>query len=178
MRSAIIQERIKEIETIVKVKVKEAETWGRDLMQNFINGINSMKSKLQTVVNEVATIIQSMLGFSEPSEGPLSNFHTYAPDMMKLFTEGIKENEKMMREQLAKSFDFSDIIVNPMDFGIRGKASVGNEYGAQTVSLLENILDHGLNVNLEGDVDQLFRVISRENRIRTRSTGYNELAMA
>lgn len=32
------------------------------------------------------------IGFSEPSRGPLSNFHTFAPDMMALFAKGIRDN--------------------------------------------------------------------------------------
>ena len=41
----------------------------------------------------VAKSINRVLGFSEPEEGPLSDFHTYGPDMMKLLATGITSSE-------------------------------------------------------------------------------------
>ena len=42
------------------------------------------------------------LGFSEPEKGPLSNFHTYAPDMMQLFASGIKDNLWRITDQMER----------------------------------------------------------------------------
>ena len=42
--------------------------------------------------------IKDILGFSEPKTGPLSNFHTYAPDMVKLWCSGIYENLGLIDE--------------------------------------------------------------------------------
>ena len=88
-------------------KVENAKTWGKDLIDNFIDGIKEKKSSLESTVSSVAQTIKDYLGFSEPKEGPLSNFHTYAPDMMELFAQGIRDNEGMLRNQISKSFDFS-----------------------------------------------------------------------
>ena len=46
------------------------------------------------------------------------------------------------------------------------------------VSLLQEILEHGLDVGLEGDAADIFNVVNRQNRINTKATGYNSLAMA
>lgn len=73
--------------------VSSALSWGKDMIQNFIDGIESMWSKLTSTVSDVASTVKNFLGFSEPEEGPLSDFHTYAPDMMELFARGIKDNE-------------------------------------------------------------------------------------
>ena len=40
------------------------------------------------------------MGFSEPDKGPLSNFHTFAPDMMDLFAEGIEENINVVQKSV------------------------------------------------------------------------------
>ena len=69
-----------------------AGAWGRDLMDNFINGIKAKFAALRDAAASAAQTVRNFLGFSEPKEGPLSNFHTYAPDMMKLFAEGIYQN--------------------------------------------------------------------------------------
>lgn len=65
---------------------------GTDMMDSFIGGIKSKENDLQNVLNDLAKGIASFLGFSEPDKGPLSNFHTFAPDMIDLFTKGIKDN--------------------------------------------------------------------------------------
>jgi len=73
-------------------KIKEAAEWGRDLLQNFIDGIKSKLGDLRGAVGNIAATIKKLIGFSEPEEGALSNFHTFAPDMMDLFASGIKSN--------------------------------------------------------------------------------------
>lgn len=72
--------------------IEAAKTWGKDLIDNFINGIKEKWEHLKETVSNVANTVKDFLGFSEPDEGPLSNFHTYAPDMMDLFAKGIREN--------------------------------------------------------------------------------------
>lgn len=73
-------------------KVEDAKNWGRDIIQNFINGIKEKWQALKDSVANVANTVKSFLGFSEPEEGPLSDFHTYAPDMMDLYAKGIRDN--------------------------------------------------------------------------------------
>lgn len=81
-------------------KVEDAKNWGKDLIDNFINGIKEKWEHLKQTVGQVAESIKSYLGFSEPEEGPLSNFHTYAPDMMELYAKGITDNAGLVRDAL------------------------------------------------------------------------------
>lgn len=90
--------------------IGDALNWGRDLIDNFINGIKQKAQALKDELKGVADKVKSFLGFSEPEEGPLSNFHTYAPDMMDLFAKGIRDNTDVVTNQIEKSFDFSDSI--------------------------------------------------------------------
>lgn len=89
--------------------VQAATTWGSDLITNFINGILSRVNALWSTVSGIAQGIRDYIGFSEPEEGPLSNFHTYAPDMMRLFAQGIRENEALVQGQLARAFTPPDM---------------------------------------------------------------------
>lgn len=81
-------------------KVEDAKTWGKDLIQNFIDGIKAKWENLKSTVTDLASTIKSLLGFSEPEDGPLSNFHTYAPDMMMLFAQGIRDNIGLIQNAL------------------------------------------------------------------------------
>lgn len=86
-------------------KVQDAKNWGKDLIDNFIGGIKEKWEHLKDTVKNVAQSVKDFLGFSEPSKGPLSNFHTYAPDMMELFAKGIRDNEGVITSQLESSLD-------------------------------------------------------------------------
>ena len=72
--------------------IEAAKAWGQDLIDNFVAGIQQKWGELKAAVSSVAQTVKDILGFSEPKEGPLSNFHTYAPDMMKLYAKGITGN--------------------------------------------------------------------------------------
>ena len=100
------------VKSAIMEKVNAAKQWGKDLIQNFIDGIKAKARALLDGVKNIAQGIKDFLGFSEPEKGPLSNFHTYAPDMMQLFAKGIKDNEHLITDQIGKSFDFGTSIVD------------------------------------------------------------------
>ena len=85
-------------------KIGDAADWGKDLISNFVDGIKKKWEDLKSSVVGVAQTVKDLLGFSEPKEGPLSNFHTYAPDMMALFAKGIRDNERLVTDQIRESF--------------------------------------------------------------------------
>ena len=118
-------------------KIGNATSWGKDLIDNFIGGIKSKWDALKNTVGQTAQSIKDYLGFSEPEKGPLSNFHTYAPDMMDLFIKGIKDNEKKLTDQIDKTFDFGERIIN----GKVGLSTSGTGFGRNRggVSVVQNI---------------------------------------
>lgn len=87
-------------------RIEEAKQWGKDLIQNFIDGITAKWEALKDKVSGVASTVKKFLGFSEPEEGPLSDFHTYAPDMMELFAKGIRDNADIVENELNRALDF------------------------------------------------------------------------
>ena len=125
----------------IKSLASSALTWGKDLIQNFINGLLAKWNALKQTVSNVAQTVKDFLGFSEPKKGPLSNFHTYAPDMMDLFIKGIRDNEKKLTDQIEKTFDFGErTITAGISYGSYGDGgfSRGNGYGAGQVSAVKS----------------------------------------
>lgn len=81
---------------IIKEKLNlsgAAGVWGKDMMQAYASSIRKYSSLPSQAAGGVAKSINRVLGFSEPEEGPLSDFHTYGPDMMKLLATGITSSE-------------------------------------------------------------------------------------
>ena len=83
-----------------KQKVDDAKTWGRDMIDNFVDGITEKWDDLKSAVTGVADTISDLIGFSEPEYGPLSDFHTYAPDMMDLYSKGITDNAYKVEDSI------------------------------------------------------------------------------
>jgi len=90
-------------------KLDNAKTWGEDLIKNFVDGIKQKWEDLKASVRGVAQTVKDLLGFSEPKEGPLSDFHTYAPDMIDLFIRGLQQGQRRLQAQLAETFDPSSL---------------------------------------------------------------------
>lgn len=80
-----------------------AWSWGVDLVENFLQGIRDMWGRLTGTLSNLAQTVVDYIGFSEPDKGPLSDFHTFAPDMIELFTQGIKENAWKIEQAMATS---------------------------------------------------------------------------
>ena len=126
--------------------IDDALNWGKDMIQNFINGIKQKWEDLKSSISNIGAMIKDFIGFSEPKEGPLSNFHTFAPDMMKLFAEGIADNEDIVADQIAKSFDFGELAINPTVNASGG--GYANSVGAQNIT-----------IEFNGDLAALARVL-------------------
>jgi phage-related protein len=64
--------------------------WGVEMIQSLIDGIRSMIGAVGDAIGEVASKIAEYIHFSEPDKGPLSNFNSFMPDMMKQMAEQIE----------------------------------------------------------------------------------------
>lgn len=72
-----------------------ATSWGGDIGISLANGIRNSVSHVISAASTLAGTIRGFLHFSEPDVGPLSDFHTYMPDMMKEIASGIQKNKSV-----------------------------------------------------------------------------------
>lgn len=79
----------------------EAWTWGADIVQGIIDGIWSTIGGIADAAAGIAGEIAAFLHFSEPDVGPLSNFHTYMPDMMDGLASGMVDNIGTLKKSLS-----------------------------------------------------------------------------
>lgn len=164
-----ISDAVKKVWNALKEKFTEmsynAVKWGADMLSNFIEGIKSKITAVTDAVKGVADTVKNFLGFSEPKEGPLSNFHTYAPDMMELFAKGITDNEDMLKATVTEAFDFQGSI----ESGYATAEDNGN-YEETIISLLQTIAERSgvkIDVNSEG----LFNIMRTKNNEYSKRTG-------
>lgn len=93
-----IEEKIGAAIDFLKELPGKALQWGKDMIGGFIDGIREKVSGAGDAAGWVAEKVASFLHFSEPDEGPLKDFHTFAPDMVKLFASGITHNLSLIEQ--------------------------------------------------------------------------------
>lgn len=146
---------------------KDAVTWGKDLILSFVKGIKDNMPSLTDAASGAAKKVKDFLGFSEPKEGPLSNFHTFAPDMMDLYAEGIDDNIDVVQKSVD---DVAGVVAGTMT---QAPDYTGNFNGLQ--STLGKIAAQGggqivIPVYLGGErIDTL--VVNATNRANYRNGG-------
>ena len=156
----------------IKALPAQAVQWGKDIIDSIVSGIKSAVSKVGEAVSGVASKIKGFLGFSEPDEGPLSDFHTYMPDMIDLMAKGISAGKAKVRDALGALTG---------DMSIMAQANVASPTTARTAmgsnsvskSVVQNV---NINNKFEGDRAGQQKSAAAMNKAAGDSTG--EMARA
>lgn len=112
--------------------VSNAKTWGRDMIQGFIDGITGKIRALTDKVKSVASTISSYLHFSVPDKGPLADFDKSMPDMIDLMVKGIDQNKYKLKD--AVDGLATNMAQAPQNYnGILGQILTGVNNGSQIV---------------------------------------------
>lgn len=118
----------------------EALKWGSDIIDGIVSGIQSVVGRVGEAVKGVADKIKSFLGFSEPEDGPLSDFHTYMPDMIDLMASGITSGKKKVKDALeGMTGEMSVIAKANVVSKATGRGATGGTTGGRTVTQNVNI---------------------------------------
>ena len=118
----------------------EALKWGSDIIDGIVSGIQSAVGRVGEAVKGVADKIKSFLGFSEPEDGPLSDFHTYMPDMIDLMVSGITSGKKKVKDALeGMTGEMSVIAKANVVSKATGRGATGGTTGGRTVTQNVNI---------------------------------------
>ena len=70
-----------------------AYSWGSDICSQMAAGVRAAAGSVVRAAENVASKVRSLLHFSVPDTGPLSDADEYMPDFMKLLASGIKKNQ-------------------------------------------------------------------------------------
>lgn len=118
----------------------EALKWGSDIIDGIVSGIQSAVGRVGEAVKGVADKIKLFLGFSEPEDGPLSDFHTYMPDMIDLMASGITSGKKKVKDALeGMTGEMSVIAKANVVSKATGRGATGGTTGGRTVTQNVNI---------------------------------------
>ena len=154
---------------IFKDLISKFKQWGADMINNLIEGIKEKFSLVKDTFTNLGELIKEFIHFSVPDRGPLADFDTYAPDMMKLFAQGIRDNAYLITDAIGSSFDLRPYLTT-MNSGIdRLNRTASTSAEAQAAGPVV------VNVSLQGDAQRLFRVLSEEAHKDWQITGQSRL---
>lgn len=146
----------------IKSLPEKAIQWGRDIIDSMVSGITEKIGGVVDAVSGVAGKIAGFLGFSEPEFGPLSNFHTFMPDMMELMAQGIKDNTWRVESAITGVAGTVQANVAPADYSpITGRLD----------SLIGATGNTSVNVVLQGDAAGVFKLVRAQNAMFSKQTG-------
>ena len=117
--------------------IGQAYSWGRDLIMGIVNGIRSAIGAVADAARSVADAIRSVLHFSVPDEGPLTDYESWMPDFMKGLARGIEKSRGLV--SAAMDDVASGMVLSPSIEARGAEAAASN--GAEGTSLIQRLTE-------------------------------------
>lgn len=126
----------------IRQKIQEAVQWGRDLIQNFIDGLLGQWEAAKGAVKVVTDKIGGWFGgtTSNANESPASN--AYASNAIGAISNGLRDSEDSMRRQMRSSFSLrgsitaDNVLPSREMFPTRSATGAGSVAGQQVTVIL------------------------------------------
>lgn len=163
----------------VKGLASQAFKWGADFIGGIVNGIKSMIGKVGEAVTSVAEKIKSILHFSVPDEGPLTDYESWMPDFVGGLAKGIEKSRGMIDKAVTGLA--SDMVITPRMAAVQGGYSGGTAGGTDIMGSINSALatalagggaggDIVIPVYIGGDmIDEI--VVTAQQRMNLKSGG-------
>lgn len=167
-----VEQMCSSVEETVYVIIDASFVWGQDLIDNFIDGIDSKMGELEDKIKELAEMVDSYLGFSLPDKGPLSHADEWMPDMIDLMSKGIRDSSyRVIDATSSMASQLSAPLTGAVAGGatytggvatsvVSGASSRRDDNGAEMVGLMRQMIllmqddnqepNFNLNVTLDG----------------------------
>ena len=134
----------------------KAKSWGSNMIQGFVDGINSMIGKVKNAVSNIMNAASDFIGFNSPSKkGEGRNIVKWGRNMVSGFEDGIIQTIPDLQKTMS--------TVIPAMGSIGGNGTVSNNYGGVTVQ--------NLTVRNDADIDLIAKKLYEMQRRTGRGLG-------
>lgn len=151
---------IQAIWNVLKELPGKALQWGKDMIQGFINGIWNMIGSVRNAVSGIANTIKNFLHFSRPDKGPLRDYETWMPDMVKGLSKTLKSStpelynaSKNLSNKIANGLDLSNIynkMKSTVDFETQKLSANLSTTASVNKNMIVNLNQSKADVYLDG----------------------------
>lgn len=108
-----IEEGFESVKTWFEELPGRALQWGKDFLQNFVDGIFKKFPALKKVIGSITGEIDDNLGHSVPSKGPLKDDDKWMPDFMQNLYLGIKKGLPKLKASVGEIVSELAVFANP-----------------------------------------------------------------
>lgn len=168
--NAPINQLIENIKEKISGLRDKAVKWGKDMLSGFIEGIKSKIGQVGETAKSIANKIKSFLHFSKPDLGPLRDYETWMPDMIKGLVNSIKKNSYLLENamenmtfRLANKMDFTSISDNTNSALKMLKYGVNNSLNPLINPNANNNLYNNSKQGVNNNVDNGFTAVINNN---------------
>lgn len=121
------------------MKTSNSYTWGKDMVQGFINGINSKQKPFTSIIKGMADTVSQYIHFSRPDKGPLRYYETWMPDMIKGLSDSLLQSAPMLDNAVSQvSGNIADNL-RATDLGVDVNSNINKTINSNIIgSQLEN----------------------------------------
>lgn len=158
---------------------KKGFSWsslGKDIINGIVEGIKSVGSSIGDTIMGFAknafSGIKNFFKIGSPSKLMRDEIGRWIPEGI---AEGIKLNEGSVFDAMSEIPDIASSGYNSGNFSYDAQPDSGGTDLSVVISLLQQIANNGLNVTLEGDANQMFRVVRKQALNFEKAKGYNAL---
>ena len=132
--------------------INGAKTWGSDMIQKFIDGIDAMWNSLKSSLTSVADLVKSILGFSVPEQGPLHEWGYNNPgeDMLELYAKGIHSGMSDVQNALADTANMINADIGNFDLATQSEVHHSVDYSGGLSRIEQAITSRAASVSAEG----------------------------
>lgn len=184
MKTAV-QTAVETLKTVVttawdglKAKVQSVVDNIKSKVQGLIDKFNAAKNAIQTALNTIKSILSGTISFPHVRMPHFSISGTFSLNPPQVPHISVSWYKKAYENPIM--FTSPTVMATP-----NGYKGFGDGNGAEVVMGLDKLRemvggmgqDVVVNVYLQGDARQLFKVVRQENNVRTRATSYNALAV-
>lgn len=112
--TGVVRSGISRVGSILRSIGGSAFSWGANLIKMFGNGIRSAIGGVANAAKSAVNSVKKFLGFHSPAEeGPGADADVWAPNLMKMFTNGIVEGTPALQGALSKAITPPTAVKSP-----------------------------------------------------------------
>jgi hypothetical protein len=161
-----VKELFNKIKTTITNVTGKAYEWGKNLISNLIKGMKSMARKAKNAATDVMKGIARILGFHSPAEeGPGKDADEWSPNLMKMYTKGIKDFQPKLK---LASLDAIKPVSNALNDPNEKTQSISNINNLSMEGMFKGAI---FNVRKDEDIKAIARELYNLQKSRNRALG-------
>jgi hypothetical protein len=152
------EKNIKDIHQKFNDLVGQSTDYGISLMENFMDGIDSMMPSLISKLEYIASLVDSYMPHSPAKRGPLKRIREWGPSLIGELMSGITNSLPRLKdimEKMAGGFPIKGVLPGILS-PVMGFAGSTSTYG-DTIFQPGSVVIHGA-----GNAEDIFAVFERE----------------